>query len=133
MPTDPFHIPNLYKKEGYSYQRVRKSLLGRDDIDNIANMEDAGWRWVPKSQLSATSAYNLWTKGHEWAEYCGMVLMSRPDYMTMASQANERRKAFNLANFANRSPEMRPRITPVKPSKKPGLWKRLIKAIRNES
>lgn len=95
--VDPFHIPPTAKPAWMDYRWVRKSLLGDADTKNIEMAEDVGWRPVPKIRFAYGNvpAWQCW-EDHEWCEYGGLVLMERPDWMSMKAVAETRRKSFEL-------------------------------------
>lgn len=95
---DPFEIPANAKPEYFTYQWVRKSLLGKDDVHNMDQSEKAGWRGVPAGRHWNLPAAKMWNADSEFAEYCGLVLMERPDHMTMVALADNRRAAFDMVN-----------------------------------
>jgi hypothetical protein len=44
--TPPSTLPNVRKEDGYAYRWLRKSILGKDDDQNMMSKQDEGWEMV---------------------------------------------------------------------------------------
>lgn len=131
---DPFEIPKTAVPEWVTYRWVRKSIHGQADTQNIKEAERDGWRAVPRVRHWNVPAYESWDAESEWAEYGGLVLMERPDHMTLASQAENRRKAFELhSRFLNAYqtrgsyPDVPLSLPPEQPKR--NIWQRVKRSI----
>lgn len=128
--TDPYDIPKVAVPEWMTYRWVRKSLYGSADKGNLEKAEAEGWRAVPRSRHWNLPAAKMWNTESNVAEYGGLVLMERPDHMTIAAQAELRRKAFEMSGHII-GPRVEPNETPYTPPKQ-GFWQRLKSALANK-
>ena len=76
--------------DGWDYQWRLKSVMGRDEIDQIRQDELNGWEAVPLSRHP-----DLMPKGWQGStiEVGGLVLMERPLVFTQEARAEEKRAA----------------------------------------
>lgn len=118
--TDPYDIPKVAVPEWMTYRWVRKATMGRADNNNMKRAEDEGWRAVPKSRHWNLPAAKRWDAKSKHAEYGGLVLMERPDHMTISTQAELRRRAFEMSGHI-----IMPRESNEMPYTPPNLWQRL--------
>lgn len=124
--ADPYDIPKTAVPEWMTYRWVRKSVMGEMDTGNMKQAEEEGWRPVPRSRHWNLPAYKMWNTKSKHAEYGGLVLMERPDHMTISAQAELRRKAFEMSGHVIRPRE--PNETPYTPPKQ-SIWERLKNKI----
>lgn len=120
---DPYDIPKSAVPEWMTYRWVRKSVRGEPDKGSIKRATDEGWRPVPADRHWNLPAAKRWDELSDWAEYGGLVLMERPDHMTIATQADLRRKAFEMSGHII-GPRIEPNETPYTPPKR-SFWQRL--------
>lgn len=131
---DPFDIPVAARPYWMSYRWVRKTLYGVEDKFGLDRAAEAGWRPVPLVRHGDLATANRWKKDTEFIEYGGMILMERPDHLSLAFEANERKKAFETNLHGGRpyhgAGAFAPR-GPVNASTLPRatLWRRLKQAV----
>lgn len=95
---DPFEIPNELKPYWMTYQWVRSSVMGIPDQDNVKRSKLAGWRSINKRRHGTLKASGLWDDKSPWIEYCGLILMERPTYMSVAARTAELDEAKSQYN-----------------------------------
>lgn len=132
--VDPYDIPKAAVPEWMTYRWVRKSTMGQKDTENLKRAESEGWRAVPRVRHRNLPAAKLWNVDSEPAEYGGLILMERPDHMTIATQAELRKKAFEMSGHII-GPRVEPNETPyVAPHETPkrNVFRRLVDALVNK-
>lgn len=96
MAVDPYDISKLSIPYWMSYRWVRKSLFGVDDPLSISEAMKKGWRPVRRDEHPDIVASVL-SANDEYIECGGLALMKRPDHLTMAAEADQRRKSYELS------------------------------------
>lgn len=126
---DPFDIPVAARPYWMSYRWVRKALYGVEDKLSLDAAAASGWRPVPKSRHWNLPAAKRWADS-DFVEYGGMLLMERPDHLSLAVEANERRKAFEQCGSFSGQGAFKPRgeiYAATLP--RASLWQRLKQAM----
>jgi hypothetical protein len=89
--ADKFYIPADAIPEGWTYEWKRWRTYGKEDPTYEVEMSRRGWEPVPAGRHPEMVPSN-WTGHH--IELDGMILMERPEEITIEFRENERRKAL---------------------------------------
>lgn len=84
--SNEFDIPPGYIPQGWSYQWIRASTLGKEDPDNLMSRAATGWQPVPLARHRTMMPTNY--KG-SYIERKGLILMERPMEITLEMQRRD--------------------------------------------
>lgn len=101
LPThdSQYFIPKEIVPEGMVYQWRRESILGEQDLANMASLKRNGWREVPADRHPERPV-----------RLEGLVLMECPEMFVQQARAEERQAAM-----AEKRKQLRPRNEAVRP------------------
>lgn len=91
--NDEFEIPEALKEPGWSYQWVAATVRNKQNYGEMRDMMMNGWRPVKPHMLNGYFARQAQTEGTDHIKVGGLILMERPEAMTEAARADERRRA----------------------------------------
>lgn len=91
--SNKYDFPDDVKEPGWSYQWVRASVLGDTSMGELPAMRRNGWREVQPDALKGYYRAMV-PDGQNFIELDGLVLVERPEGMTMDAQ----REALDDAN-----------------------------------
>lgn len=113
MTSDKFYVPEELKKPELSYEWKRETTMGQRDTEHQVDLASNHWRAVP-----ATDMPGMMPADHTGTiNRGGMVLMSRPKYLTeeatqeILDMANERIYT-NSRRLGQSAPDQLPRTAP---------------------
>jgi len=88
---DEFQVPDHLKEPGWSYQWNRASVYGQPDNMEMIRMLDNGWTYVDPKRMPELAQGS--PKDAQHIERAGLVLMERPEALTIEAREEARRVA----------------------------------------
>ena len=91
MGSSEFDVPEECKEPGWSYQWVCETVHNAPNHREMRDMMANGWRPVKPHQLNGY--FERYANGEDCIRKDGLILMERPESMTMAARRMDEEKA----------------------------------------
>lgn len=102
----PSLLPDPPKVPGMTYRWVRSAIRGRDDSVNLSRARRAGYEFVPKTKEILDQmkiVCDIKTQYPDAIETAGMILMYRPEKLSLRIQSAIEEKAANQIQAVDNS------------------------------
>lgn len=95
--SSQFDVPTNLREIGWSMQWVRAEYFGKQDPANLTDHMENGWRPVPADRPGFAQYFRL-EDGANDVRREGLILMERPESMTIQALDEDRNRALRQRN-----------------------------------